>query len=45
MAKYKLDKMPLWDTEASSGDDTTAPAVAAKYIARKYPTGWLLVRR
>jgi len=38
MAKYKLDKMPLWDTEASSGDDTTAPAVAARYIARKYLT-------
>ncbi len=38
MAKYKLDKMPLWDTEASSGDDTTALAVAPKFITRKYLT-------
>lgn len=38
MAKYKLDNMPLWDSEASSGDDTTPPDVAAKYIARKYLT-------
>src|SRR5207253_8051143 len=38
MAKYKLDKMPLWDTEASSGDDTTPSAVAANFIARKYLT-------
>lgn len=38
MAKYRLDKMPLWETEGSSGDDTTAPDLAVKYIARKYLT-------
>jgi hypothetical protein len=38
MAKYGLDKMPLWDTEGASGDTTTPLDTAAKYIARRYLT-------
>lgn len=39
MAKYGLQNMPLWDTEAASGDTTTTPdTTAAAYLVRKYLT-------
>jgi uncharacterized protein (TIGR03437 family) len=36
MNKYGLGALPLWDTEGASGDNTTPPAQAAAYMARKY---------
>ena len=38
MAKYGLAKMPLWDTEGASGDNTTPLDQAPKWIARRYLT-------
>jgi hypothetical protein len=38
MAKYGLAKMPLWVTEGASGDTTTTPDLASKFIARRYLT-------
>jgi uncharacterized protein (TIGR03437 family) len=36
LAKNSVSSMPLWDTEAASGDTTTPPDQAAAYMVRKY---------
>lgn len=38
MAKHHLAAMPLWDTEAASGNQSTSAADAPTYIVRKYLT-------
>jgi len=36
MAAHSVSAIPLWDTEAASGDDTVPEDLAAAYFVRKY---------